>query len=32
MLLELFGVLEVAGQTVLKILPITLVLGVVFAD
>ena len=31
MLLELFGVFEVAGQTVLKILPITIVLGVVFA-
>ena len=31
MLLELFGVLEVAGETVLKILPISLALGVVFA-
>ena len=31
MFLELFGVLEVAGETLLKILPISIVLGIVFA-
>jgi sterol desaturase/sphingolipid hydroxylase (fatty acid hydroxylase superfamily) len=31
MLLELFGVIEVAGETVLKILPISIALGIVFA-
>ena len=31
MLLELYSVLNVAGQTLLKLVPVTLALGVVFA-